>query len=427
MLRPLLHKPLLGCLALACLQVLPAIGQDADLDALTLESAPEASAPPSTRDTKVFIEGALGSATQRYQNSARSLGRVSVDLTHAAKLAPGLRGVISDRLDQFEPRLAGADATVNNLREAYLTWQPEGGGVVLEAGRVNLRYGTGYGYNPTDFFRDGGLRTQTTADPFALRENRLGTVLLRAQRLWANGSLSVAYSPKLADQASADGWDIDLGATNNRNRALVALGSQFSQRLGGQALLYKEDGMSPALGFNLTALLSDAAVAHLEMTRSTESGMLRRALAVPGAASTRNRLAGGVTYTTASKLSVTAEYQYNGFAVSPSDWAALGAAGPSNAQFAYLQHAQARQELVPRQAYLIYVTQKSLVLKNLDLTAFVRLNADDHSRLVWLELRHHWPQFDLAFQIQQAIGDSTTEYGLWPDSTLVQVLGSYYF
>ena len=37
----------------------------------------------------------------------------------------------------------------------------------------NLRFGPGYGYNPTDFFRDGSLRVLTTADPFALHEIRL--------------------------------------------------------------------------------------------------------------------------------------------------------------------------------------------------------------------------------------------------------------
>ena len=100
---------------------------------------------------------------------------------------------------------AGADATVNSLRAAYLSWQPEAGNTIFELGRVNLRYGPGYGCNPTDFFRDGSLRTRTTANPFALRENRLGNVMFRAQRLWTGGSLSEAYSPKSADRPSADG------------------------------------------------------------------------------------------------------------------------------------------------------------------------------------------------------------------------------
>lgn len=394
------------------------------MDALSLESAPEVT-PEAVRDTRVFIEGAIGNASQRYLPESRDVGRVSLDFSHSARLAPGLRAAISDRLDHIYPTDAGADATVNSLREAYLSWQPEGGSTVVELGRINLRYGPGYGYNPTDFFRDGSLRTLTTANPFAQRENRLGAGMLRAQRLWSDGSLSLAYAPKLADRPSADGWSLDLGSTNNRERALVALGTQFSQRVSTQLLAYKEQGLSPTLGASLTALLSDAAVAHLEWSRGSEPDLLSRALALPGAAAVRNRFVGGLTYTTLGKLSVTVEYQYNGFALNSSDWAALGTA-PA-AQVAYLLEAQRRQELAPREAYLIYLTQKSLGLKDLDLTAFLRTNAGDHSQLAWIELRHHRPSFDLALQLQQHMGNPASEYGILPDRRIVQVLGTYYF
>ncbi len=411
-------------LVLALIQALPALGADIESDALSLEAAPEAPAE-GARDTKIFMEGAVGNASQRYLPESRNIGRASLDFFHTARLSPGLRAVISDRIDHIYPADAGADATVNSLREVYLSWQHEAGNTIVDLGRVNLRYGPGYGYNPTDFFRDGSLRTRTTANPFALRENRLGTVMLRAQRLWTDGSLSVAYSPKLADRPNADGWSPDLGSTNNRNRTLVALGTQFSQSVSSQVLAYKEQGMSPSLGGSLTALLSDAAVAHLEGSHGSEPDLLSRALAQTGAAVTRNRFAGGITYTTLGKLSVTAEYQYNGFALDQSSWSALSARPET--QVAYLLEAQRRQELAPRKAYLIYLTQKSLWLKNLDLTAFLRVNAGDHSKLVWAELRHHWPRFDLAFQLQRHIGSPRSEFGILPDSRIVQVLGSYYF
>ena len=249
--------------------------------------------------------------------------------------------------------------------------------------------------------------------------------MLRAQRLWTEGSLSVAYSPKLADRPNADGWNLDLGSTNNRNRTLVALSTQFSQSVSGQVLAYKEQGRSPSLGGSLTALLSDAAVAHMEASHGSEPDLLSRALAQTGAAVTRNRFVGGITYTTLGKLSVTAEYQYNGFALDQSSWSALGARPAT--QVAYLLEAQRRQERAPRNAYLIYVTQKSLLLKNLDLTAFLHVNAGDHSQLVWAELRHHWPSFDLAFQLQRHIGSPTSEFGILPDRRIMQILGSYYF
>ena len=89
--------------------------------------------------------------------------------------------------------------------------------------------------------------------------------------------------------------------------------------------MYKQQGSSPTLGGSLTALLSNAAVAHLEGTHGSEPDLLSRALASPANAATRNRLVGGVTYTTLRKLSVTGEYQYNGFALDQSGWAALAA------------------------------------------------------------------------------------------------------
>lgn len=411
-------------LAMAFIQAIPALGADADADAdaLNLESAPEA-VPESARNTRFFVEGAIGNASQRYLPESRDMGRISFDFSHSARLVPGLRAVISDRLDQIHPRAAGADETVNSLREAYLSWQPEGGNTVLEFGRINLRYGPGYGYNPTDYFRDGSLRVLTTADPFALRENRLGSVMLRAQRLWTGGSLSLALSPKLADSPNPDGWSPDLGSTNNRNRALIALGTQWSQRISSQLFLSKEADLSPALGANMTALLSDAAVAHLEWTRSKEPDLLSRALSLPSSAVARNRFVSGVTYTTLGKLSVTAEYQYNGFALNQSTWAALGTAS----QLAYLNEALRLQDLPSRQAYLIYVTQKSLWLKGLDLTAYIRFNPDDNGRLAWVELRHHWSKFDLTLQLQKIMGNSSSEFGILPDRRVIQLLGTYYF
>jgi hypothetical protein len=378
------------------------------------------------RNTKLFIEVARGSASQRDLPNSRNIGRASIDFSHSARVAPGLRAVVSNRLDYFDPAVAaGQDAAVNSLREAYLSWLLEDGSSILELGRINLRYGPAYGYNPTDFFRDGSLRVLTTADPFALRENRMGSVMLRGQKLWSGGSLSVALSPKLESQPSSNGWNLDLGATNNRDRALVALGTQFSQRISSQVLLYKEAGFSPTLGVNMTALVSDAATAHMEWTRGSEPSLLSRALGIPGVATMRNRFAGGVTYTTLGKLSLTAEYQYNGFGLDQTGWNTLEAT--PGAQLAYLSGSLRRQELAPRQAYLLYVTQQGFVLKDMDFSAYLRVNAEDQSRLGWMELRQHWPSFDLSLQLQKSTGAAGTEFGILPDHRVIQVLGNYYF
>ena len=140
---------------------------------------------------------------------------------------------------------------------------------------------------------------------------------------------------------------------------------------------------------------------------------------------TRSRFSGGVTYTTLGKTSITAEYQYNGFGLRKAGWDALALVPGGQVQ--YLQEALRLQELAPRQAILLYITQRDLWLKDLDLTAYVRVNLGDKSKLAWFELRHHWPNFDLSFQLQQNIGRANSEFGVLADRRLIQVLGTYYF
>ena len=395
-------------------------------DPLALESAPVEKVVEATGRAKMFVESSVGNASQRYSLGSMGVRRASFDISFSGGVGPGLRAVFSDRVDIVHASGVGSDSVVNSLREAYLSLQPEGSNAVFDFGRINQRNGPGYGYNPTDFFRDGSLRVLTSADPFALRQNRIGSVMARGQYLWNGGSLSVAYSPKLASRPSADGWSLDLGSTNNRDRGLVTLGTRISENMNSQVFLYREAGMDVAVGANMTALISDAATAHFEVSRGREPDLLSRALApVSANVATRNRFVGGATYTTLGKTSITVEYQYNGFGLKRPDWFALGAA--PGAQLGYLREALRLQELAPRQAILIYVTQRGLWLKDLDLTAYLRFNATDSSKIAWIELRHHWSNFDLTFQLQQNIGRANSEFGILPDRRVMQVLGTYYF
>tara|TARA_R110001599_G_scaffold70530_3_gene197628 strand:+ start:123 stop:1409 length:1287 start_codon:yes stop_codon:yes gene_type:complete len=418
----------LGARALvSSLLVVYGVNAAAQIDALSLESAPveKIEEVDSTSSTKIFIEGSVGNASQRYGAPNVDFGRASVDLTYSTRFGTGLRLFLSDRLDVVHPKGTSANGTVNSLREAYFSWQATGS-TAVDVGRINLRNGPAYGYNPTDFFRDGSLRVLTSADPFVLRQNRIGSVMVRGQKIWDGGSLSFAYSPKLATRPGVDGWSLDLGSTNNRDRALVTVGTRFSESLNSQIFLYKEEGASPSVGANLTALLSDAATGHLEWTYGREPDLLSHTFSTaPTREVTRSRFSGGVTYTTLSKTSVTAEYQYNGFGLNKSGWDVLAAT--PGAQLAYLQEALRRQELAPRQAFLLYVTQKDILVKDLNLTAYLRVNVEDRSKLAWFELRHHWPNFDLSLQVQQNIGRANSEFGVLPDRRLIQVLGTYYF
>lgn len=411
-----------GMLALAA----PLACVAADDDALSLPSVSQESQTKEVSPYRLQFEAALGRASNRYSGQSEDLRRASLDLRWTHKVSPGWQLNFSDRLDDIHPVDAGQRSTLNSLREAYASWQGDEGSLVIEFGRINLRHGPAYGFNPTDYFRDGALRAVTSVDPFALRENRLGTVMLRAQKLWAGGAVSLALAPKIRDQASNDSFSPDFGATNHSQRALLSWSTQWSDTVSGQLLAFGESGQGPQFGASATALLSNAAVAHLEFSRGRQDDSLARLSGLSTTAASHNRLAVGLTYTTASRLALTAEFQYNGAAPDRSAWDAARARAPL-ALVPYLIEAQRRQDSASRRALLLYATQKSLLTKSLDLTAMLRQNLEDKSRFVWVELRYHWDKFDAALQSQWSTGMGQSEYGILPHRQSIQLVGTYYF
>lgn len=385
-----------------------------DSDALSLESAPVIK-PDDASQRRLYLEGALGSTRQRYGLGTVSSHRISIDYAQDFSLANNWRLTLSDRLDHLNPEDVSGESTINSLREAYVLWRGDDGKLTAEFGRVNLRLGPAYGYNPTDYFRTGSLRTVTSADPLALRQNRMGTVMFRTQRLWRDGAVSLALAPKLSNAPSKAGFNPDFGSTNRLNRVLASLSANFSDQISGQAHLYSEKGTGSQAGVSLTALLSKSAVGYAEFTHGRSD---LNAGVGPTSLATRSRASTGVTYTLPTNLALTFEYEYNGFGLRKSEWIRLD---PS-ARTAYLAAAQDRQDIAARRAWLIYATQSNVGIKNVDLTGLLRVNGEDQSRLVWIELRYHWAKLDGAVQMTWSRGDGLTEYGMLPLKQAVQFL-----
>ena len=88
----------------------------------------------------------------------------------------------------------------HDLREAYLGWEPLGQ-LFLDVGRINLKSGVALGFNPTDFFKTRAVVEPLSVDPVVLREDRLGTLMLRAERVWTKGSLTAAYAPAVSSES----------------------------------------------------------------------------------------------------------------------------------------------------------------------------------------------------------------------------------
>ena len=417
-------------LLLATAAVLPARG--ADDDALDLQADPPAAAASAAGAAvapalRLALEAAGLHANRRGGLGAQGGHRLAIDLRWSGQLAPSWRFGLSNRLDDLHPAQPGQRNTRNSLREAYFGWQSDNAASSIELGRVNLRHGPGYGYNPTDYLRRGATRIIVSADPVALRENRLGTFMLRGSQLWQGGGAAITWAPKLTNRGPSDkALSLDLGTTNAHQRVLLSANARASERWSGEALALVEAGGRNRLGLNFTGLMTDWAVLHGEFSSGKTNDLLQLALgqAVPLQRVQQATL--GATFSLPGGLSLTAEAQYNGAGLDRQGWQQLFARGPAAAG-GLLAATQADQELAARHSLLVYATQKSAFLKQLDITGFVRHSPLDHSSLAWIELRYHWPHLDTAVQWQRSLGGQATEYGALPYRQVFQLVGTLYF
>ena len=395
-------------------------------DQAALDLADKAAAAPQEQahDWRLAVEGAYErSSPEPGDTPSRDAGRESVDLHYDPSLAHGLHAVLADRLDVNEQAPYGT-AEVNTLKEAYLSWQvrPE---EILDLGRINVRNGVAFAYNPTDYFKDGAIRQIDSINPAALRENRLGAVMLRAQSFWDGGSVTALVSPRLQGTPSSGPFSIDLGATNSGNRWLVALSQRLAQDLTPQLLLEGEEHRSPQVGLNLTRLLDQATVAYVEVSTGRSQPLTAQALGESAPSTQVTRLATGLSYTTRWKLLLTLEYERNPVALTASQFAQLAQQSLLGFERALAQ-VSSSQDLPDRQALFVLAQWTDAGVRHLDLSGFVRLDLDDHSRLGWLEARYHWQRMDVALQLQEAGGSSATIYGNVTPKALGQLLVDFY-
>ncbi len=86
----------------------------------------------------------------------------------------------------------------------------------------------------------------------------------------------------------------------------------------------------------------------------------------------------------------------------------------------------AQQELLTQHSLFAYASWQDLLLRHLDLSAFLRVDLIDHSRLPWTELRYHWPHVDAALRWEDYQGGPATDFGAAASRQTWQVLLDYY-
>jgi hypothetical protein len=411
-------------LLILLLAAAPAHAADDDAAALSLaDKTPVAEQTAS--DWRVFTEGVLGESTLRNNGRSQGDAHLFLDAHYDGAFAQGWRAVFADLLDLHWRDSPSHQNAVNTLIDAYVSWQMQPDRIG-DLGRINTRYGAATAYNPTDYFRVNAIRSIISIDPASLRENRLGSVMVRGQALWSGGSLTALYSPKLADRPNASALNPDLGATNFRDRWVVALGQELATNFNPQFLVYGQAGQSPQVGVNLTTLVNASTVAYLEYSGGRSPSLFTQALMLQADDAFRSRLATGLTYTTESNLSLTAEYQYSGAGFNHAGWDAIRS-GPPAIYAQYRAFASRVQDPPTTRRVFLNAKWQDALINHLDLSAFANVNLLDSSRQFWAEARYHWTHVDAALQRQLNSGAPGSEYGALPARHTSQLLLTYFF
>ena len=403
--------------------------QDFDLDALKL--ADQISTPVAVPSNwRVFAEAAVGGAVYHANDSFTPSQRLSFDVQYDNSFSPGWRVVFSDRLDVDNPAQAPFGNGINTIKEAYLSWQNQPD-LLVDFGRINVRSGVALGYNPTDFFKTSAVRSYVSVDPNSLKENRQGSVMLRLQKLFDSGSLTMLISPKLDTRSDDAAFNPDVAATNGENRWLISYSPKIADGINPQFLLFKSDQSIIQFGLNLTYLINDATVIYSEWSGGRGPSLLAQSIqqqGIPYASDVtfRHRVASGVTYTTNNKISLTGEFDYNGAGLGQNQWGAL-ANGPPELYGVYRNWLQTAQESPTRRAVFLYGAWQDAFVNHLDFSAMERFNLDDSSRLSWLEARYHFTRSEFALQWQLYSGRPLSEYGAAPQRQSWALLGRVYF
>jgi hypothetical protein len=414
--------------ALLAAQGAPAQTDAPDDDLRALDIANQASAEtPASRPSpwRGFVEAAAATSCGPDARCGGVNKRLSINVGYDGAVAPGLRAVFESRLDLNSRAQLGFEKRTHTLKEAYLAWTADPQWTV-EGGRINVRHGVATGYNPTDFFRARSLRTMVSVDPAATKANRLGTVVLRSQRVWDTGAASVLFAPKLKEHRSDAPFSADLGATNDRHRWLFTWTQNVGAGFAPQWLYYQEESGAPQFGLNLSWAPHDAVVSYLEWRGGRAPDQLDAFSGVDRGASFRSQATVGATLNPAPDLTLIAEYQYNGAAPDSRRWHDAAHANP-RAMRAYLAWSRDLQELPTRRALFAMARWKNAVVRNVDISALARLNLDDDSRMGWLELLYRWGSTDLGLQWQANHGGRHSEFGVVPPDEAWQVLLRHHF
>ncbi|TMB29065.1 MAG: hypothetical protein E6J62_02930 [Deltaproteobacteria bacterium] len=377
--------------------------------------------------------------------------RTSLDSVIEWRPVRQVKLVLSDRADLVEQEslaLMSKQTVRNELREAYVSWEPFAR-TYVDAGRINAREGTALGFNPTDFFRPGTLVGQASLDPSVLSRNRLGTVMLRAQAIWDGGSVSALYAPRLfapsAIKSALLGIDPRFAVTNAADRGLAKITWNLGDT-SAEALLYLETHRSK-VGFDVTRPVGQSVIAYAEWAGGYDEALIARAIGygretgtlprdapppIPTqtARSFHNDLAVGGSWTIAAAVTFNLEYHLHQGGLSRNDWERWSGARrdiPALANELWYIRGYASDQLEPatRQQLFLRAAAPKAFVDRLELDGFSFVSLADGSTLTQITASYYLSDaWTAAFSASANLGSSRSERGSFPQviSGIVQLV-----
>ncbi|MDR3514902.1 MAG: hypothetical protein P4M00_03740 [Azospirillaceae bacterium] len=450
-----------AALAIAVIGILaaaPGRAADENSDLDMIPGTPPATAAPVAPQTAVTqgtltIEDAAALGSRRgglvvplpagSANFVDWQNRTSLNGRHDWHWGDDVTVTVSDRLNlYFDNNIAipSHQQVGNDFREGYLTWEvvPQN---YLEVGRINVKHGVAMGFNPTDFFKTRTSLNQSSADPSALRENRLGTVMVRGQTIFTGGAVTLAVAPRLRspqaiDTAAAPSLDPVFGQTNGHDRLLLTGSFDLIPDVSSEFLFYHEDDQN-RIGANFSVPIGDAVIAYAEGAGGRQRRLAdaaerfgRQTGTLPASAADllstgtdshfRSDAVLGASWTSTNKITVNLEYHFHEAGFSGSDWRHWFATGAANAGSSlasgplwYLRsYAQDQQEPMSRQELFVRADWTDALVPDLELTAFAQANPHDGSVLTQVAASYFLSDtWTVGAVARTTIGGPRSEYG----------------
>ncbi len=428
--------------------------ENADLNLIpgTLESAGTEAAPAGDvrLNGKAYLENALtgwlnrGLLVQLPVTSPNWQNRTSLDMNYRWQVTDTFRLSLSNRLNA----LAGDTLTFpsgenlrNDFREGYLSWEPLPR-TFLEVGRINLKNGVALGYNPTDYFKSRATVSIASIDPSALRENRLGSLMIKGQKIFSKGAITLAFSPRIDSPSpllTSQGASFNplFGQTNSDNRFLVSISYPMAD-LNPQALLFV-DRNGTRFGLNISRVIGSSIVAYGEWSGGRQATLSSRSLAfgeetgsLPQGApllpqtetgrSFRSDLALGASWTSSFNLTVNLEYHYHQAGFDNSDfnnWLSLGRSDPRLAAECWFvrQYAADQQEALMQHQFFLRFDWQDIIPSRLNAGSVFFISPYDGSFLAQASAQYFISRnWTLGVYLGGASGGSDSVFGSLPSS-----------